>query len=146
MKRGFSLIEVLLVVVILGLTAGVAVPALEAVLPTGTRLESPDDVRELMATVRTSAANRGERYTLRIDTQTGHFVVALTGEAGPETVTEGTLGPHVHFLIDGQARWLSWGFSPTGLAYGDSVLVQGTSETGLVGIDRWTGRPYVRPW
>ena len=143
-RRGFTLVEMLLVLVILGITAGVAVPAFGRLTEKDETAEAARELETLLRRARTTALERGRATTLSLDPASGRFELSLGG-AEREGPAAGILNLEAAELLApaGRAR-LRWTFAPDGPAFGDSVAVRGPSGTLLVGVERWTGEPYAR--
>lgn len=144
MRAGFSLIELLVVLVLLGITAAVSVPAFRALQEEDPALETARELRELLARVRATAIERGQTATLALDPGGGRFRVTVGGEAAPEDVAEGRLLLEAPLYPTPGARYVRLRFTPSGLVFGDSIVVTGGARAIVVGADRWTGEPYVR--
>jgi prepilin-type N-terminal cleavage/methylation domain-containing protein len=77
-SKGFTLIEMLVVLVLLGMAAAVAAPAIRSVLPARPALSS------LVPAARDAAARRGETVYLRV-AESGEWRMegAVSSDAGP---------------------------------------------------------------
>ncbi len=146
-KRGFTLVEVLLVLVILGITATVAVPAFGRLTARDEAAESSRELLELLRKVRGTAIDRGVATTLTLDPGTGRYWVSAGSKDGREDLAAGTLSLTTQLTLATRAPRVRWTFAPTGAAYGDSVFVRGPSGLAVVvGADPWTGELYARTW
>jgi prepilin-type N-terminal cleavage/methylation domain-containing protein len=84
--RGFTLIEILVVLVLLGMAAALAAPALRSVLPTHRGLSS------LIPEAREIAAERGDTVYLRI-AESGEWRIEDAKAAGSKPVATGRVDP-----------------------------------------------------
>ena len=84
-RRGFTLIEILVVLVLLGMAAALAAPALRSVLPTRRGLSS------LVPEAREAAAERGDTVYLRI-AESGEWRIDARA-AGSKPVATGRVDP-----------------------------------------------------
>lgn len=110
MRAGFSLIELLVVLVLLGIMAAVSVPAFRGLGEEDPALETARELRELVARVRAAAIERGQTATLALDPEGGRFRVTVGSEAALEEVAEGRLQLELRFSQDG--AWEKGAFGP----------------------------------
>lgn len=135
-RRGFTIVEMVVVLVVLGITAAAVAPAL---LGSG-REAGPhavaDELVAVLSTARRMAVERGEPVTLALG-RSGAYV-ARAGAAS-DSVGGGSLDlpPGVALAVDGgAARFV---FLPLGTARGPAVRVNGAGTSLEVEVDRWTG-------
>lgn len=140
MKAGFTLVEVLVVLVILGLAAGVAVPPL---LDVASSRESPgvEKLFGLVRSARARAVTRAEPTELIVDPIAGRYWI--TAERTPESpVATGPLAVEPGEIMSTQPR-LSLRWDARGRMYGDSILLRTPRGVRVIGADHWTGTPYL---
>ncbi len=144
MKRGFTLVEMLVVMIVIATVTAVTVPAI-------TRLNDEDELtgaaRELVTLLeraRATSVEQGVPVTMTIDPASGRYWVRVGQGLAPEVFRTGTvsLGPGV--TLASTLDRVTFSFDPLGPAYGDSLYVQAPSGGALIGVERWTGRLYVR--
>ena len=153
-RRAHTLTEMLVALAILGVMAGAVVPAL---LPS----RDEDDVTrtartlvELLHRSRASAAELGAAVTLVVDPATGRvwmsagddapLVEHLEAESLAESLSRARHdGRAVGIAAEGPR--VRWTFAPSGLAFGQPVLVHNQMRGVVVGVDRWTGEAYANP-
>lgn len=132
MKRGYTLVEMMVVVVILAVMAGAAVPALGVWLDR--KPHGVDAVAGLMRDVRARALADGRPVLLNIDPRTSRWLL----EEGASDSLEGTLQLRgAELSADGERIVIR--FSPTGGAEGGAVVVREHGRVATVRADRWTG-------
>jgi type II secretion system protein H len=145
-RAGFTLVELLVVLAILGLAAAVAAPALRSLDRTGAR-DGADAVAALYTEASNAAVRRGAPVTVRLDLSGGTYVVLARASAGgvAETVRAGTLSLSAdERLTGGDDGWATVTFDPFGRARGDRVVVARGDERYEVTAAPWTGAVDVR--
>lgn len=146
MRRGFTLIELVVVILLLGIVAGVSVPALARRGEDDALAAAAGDVVGLLGRARRTALERGRSVTLALDPASGRYQVRLTGESG-DVVAEGTLALAGGVQLEAGhtgAAWVHVVFSPLGAAEGGPVIVRRGGRAAVVALDRWTGEASVR--
>lgn len=141
MRAGFTLVEILIVLAILGLSAGVAVPPLLDWVADGRQTGAVGDVLHLAQSVRGTALREARATELTIDSRTGRYWITAHDPERPLRGS-GTLSLGSAELVGTGAR-LSVRWDARGGANGDSILIRTDAGVRVVGADRWTGRPYV---
>jgi prepilin-type N-terminal cleavage/methylation domain-containing protein len=145
MNRGFTLVEVAVAVLILGIVGMVTVPAFQGLLRHDGEVAAADEVVRVLRGARLAATERGAVVEVVVDPQGGRYWAWLHARPGevallrdsafrlpPGTRLEGA-GPRVRFL-----------FRPAGAPMGGTVVVRSGEGVRVVGIDRWTGDPHVQ--
>jgi len=142
MNRGFTLVEVLVVLVILGITAATVVPALARATEDDDLSRATRDVERVLVTARRTALERAAPVTVTVVPESGRYWVhRMDGTA----LDSGTVA------LDGGLRMVSstrrprFQFNPLGTADGDSLLLLGAGGARALAIDRWTGGIRVEP-
>jgi len=132
MKRGYTLIEMMVVLAILAVMAGAAVPALGVWLDRKPR--GVDAVAELMRDVRARALAEARPVVLNIDSRTGRWLL----EDGASDSVEGELRlSGAELSTDGERIVIR--FSPTGGSEGGKVVVREQGRLDTVRADQWMG-------
>jgi prepilin-type N-terminal cleavage/methylation domain-containing protein len=139
-RSGFTLVEILIVLAILGITAAAVVPAF-------TRVAAEDDVtrasREIEAVLlraRATALDRATRVEVGFVPELGRYWIR---DGGGEPIDSGTI------VMPGGSRMSSnvarprFYLSPAGVIDGDSIAVLGSGGARAISIDRWTGSIHV---
>jgi prepilin-type N-terminal cleavage/methylation domain-containing protein len=141
-RAGFTLVEVLIVLAILGLSAGLALPPLLDWAPDSRQTGAVGEVLRIVHSARTTALLEGRAMELTIDPTTGKYWIAPADSDRP-------LGaPHQLSLGDAElaatAPRLTLRWDARGRMNGDSILVHTERGVRVIGADRWTGVPYAR--
>lgn len=136
MKRGYTLVEIIVVLAILAVMATAAVPALGVWL--NRKPDAVEAVAALVRGVRARALSEARAFTLTINPRTGGWL-ADDGESDP---TKGALKL-------GDAGLSAVGdrivirFASTGGAEGGKVVVREHGLTTVIRADPWTGEVHI---
>jgi general secretion pathway protein H len=146
MRRGFTLVEVLVVLAILGIAAAAVAPALARAARGSTPVErSTEEVLRVLRSARKEALQRGVAVTVWITPGSGRYrvVEAVSDGPAPDPVAGGVLAlvPDTRLLADPPGA--SFAFDPLGGGSGGPLTVQGSTGVRVVRVDRWTGEPHV---
>lgn len=140
--RGHTLIELTVVIAVIGLMAGVAVPALRGARePDGAR-RAAGELAALLRRARAEAVQRGAVVTVVLDPQAARAWVAV-GDADAAPLREDSLAVGAAVALDAAAPRVTYTFLPTGTAFAEPVLVRDAGSAVLVRVDPWTGEPYA---
>ena len=144
-RRGFTLWEMALVLLVLGIAAGLAVPAFARL---GAEQGSPDATQELLQLLRSArraAVAHGVTVTLVVDPGSGRYVADSAGVEGVGALSEGTLALGRAGALQTDLPRLRYAFRATGAALADSVLVRAAAGAALVTVDPWSGEARAEP-
>ena len=133
-RRGFTLLELLVVLVLLSITAAAAVPAL-----LGARMVTPtqravEDVRALLLETRDAARERGTHATLVLAPADARYWMTRGDSVVTGTIT---LGPGVRFGDASGAR-ITCRFGAAAPANPCVIVVRGET-TDTLAVDAWSG-------
>jgi len=136
-KSGCTLIEVVVTLVIAGIAAAVAVPALSAVLD-----REPDaaaSATEMLSRARRTAVERGTAVTVVVIPETARYWVWADAHDRRATLSEGVLALGAGAAFEPTKQRLTIAFDPYGVATGDTLAVRTATGEELVSADPWTG-------
>jgi len=151
-RTGHTLTEMLVVLAILGVMAGAVVPVMRNARDEDGVAQTARVLVELMNHSRASAADRGVVITLVVDPATGRAWTSEGDDAAlvPDSLTAPlaeSLARARHagapVTITAAAPRARWTFAPSGLAFGDPILVRDPTHAVLVTVDRWTGEVHA---
>jgi prepilin-type N-terminal cleavage/methylation domain-containing protein len=141
-RSGFTLVELITVLALLGLTAGLAVPALLSVLEPDGRHASIRAAQELLEASRSLALERGTRVEIVVDSIDGSYRVSAYDDS-VESVNSGRLplGDGARLELSRARAHFAW--DARGAATGDTlVIIAGDARVRLT-VAPWTGAVVV---
>jgi general secretion pathway protein H len=138
-RRGFTLVEVVVVLVILAVTAAAVAPALLSPAPRGPEAAAAEVVR-LLSSARRLAVDRAQPVSLALNPTAGTW--RAVAEPAGDSLGAGTLAlpEGVTLTAEGPARFV---FHPMGGATGGWLTLSDGARTARVQVDRWTGEARV---
>lgn len=140
-RLGATLLELLVVLLIMGISAAVVAPALPRSSESGSPDELETEVRQLLHRARMTALERGESVTLRVE-PAGHGY-SIETERSLTRLVEGTFS-----VPDGMQVRIGSGaltYDPTGGAVGGPLSIIATAGLRTLVIDPWAGRAVRAP-
>lgn len=145
-RAGFTLIESIVVLLLLGLAAAAVGPHLQALLRPGS-LAAAQELADVYREARAMAADRGRRVIVTLDPTAGtwHIYVGVTGSPA-EAAARGNLltdRPDTRLVTAGGGPAVIR-FGPGGRARGPAVAAERDGRTLGVTVDPWTGVVRVR--
>ena len=138
---GFTLIEVVVVLVLLGVVASVTVPAFRNAASGGPRVEVTGEVLRLLEGARSTALDRATVTRLMLDPRSGSYRIEADSVGYRVSILEGRLSLPAGARLESGAGWLVARFTPTGTSVTDTIAVAGPDGTTRISVDRWTGVP-----
>ena len=144
MMRGFTLIEVVVVLAILGITTAVALPAFVQLLDEDDLTTASREVVEVLQRARRAAIRTGREVKVTVAPDQGAYWIHFGSVAARDSVRSGrwVLAPPI--TLRARSERVVFRFDPKGPAFGDSLFVQSATRTAMIAVDQWTGIPYVR--
>ncbi|HEY0036026.1 MAG TPA: GspH/FimT family pseudopilin [Longimicrobium sp.] len=138
MRRGFTLVEVVVVLVVLGIAAAAVAPAFLARTPQDDAAAAAAEVIQVLATARRAAVERGEPVTVTLETRSGAYLVRSGPAAADSVATGRVVIPAGVALVNVPGRAVSE-FDPLGGARPATLRIVGTGTVMMIEVDRWTG-------
>ncbi len=142
-RRGFTLIEVVVVLVLLGVVAGVTVPAFRNTAAGGPRAEVTGEVLRLLEGARSTALDRATATRLMLDARSGSYRVEAESAGQRVSIRNGRILLPAGVGLEGGPGWLPARFTSTGTAVMDTIAVVGPDGATRISVDRWTGVPHA---
>jgi type II secretion system protein H len=136
MRPGFTLVEVVTVLVILGLGLAVAAPAFRTVMPRDEVSQLTGDVAAVLRGAARIARTRAEPVTVIMDSLGPRYWVRF-GEADSLTSGELSLPPHLRIELPEARTVIS--FDATGRSTPVEIVVRGMNRTERITVDAWSG-------
>ena len=136
MTRGFTLVEVLVVIAILGITAAAVVPALARATTEDDVTRAASGFERVAVAARTTALERATPVDLILVPESGRYWVRLLDGA---TIDSGTIALEHGTRMRSPVPRPRFRFGPLGTADGDSLLILGAGGAQALVLDRWTG-------
>ena len=138
-RGGFTLVEMLVVIVILAIVSAVTVPALRST-PDDDLTTSANALTTLMQRSRQTAVERGQPVTLVVDAEHARYWATVERTGVPDSVV--SYGPvdlasgATLTADDARSRYV---FAPTGSASGGPLTVRLDSRAAVITVNQWTG-------
>ena len=101
--------------------------------------ETGDALTALLRDSRRTAIEFTQTVTVRIDPSSSYYRVDTTGVSGTGLYYDGVLALSNFESLQTDAPRLQFVFQPTGNAFGDSVVVAGSSSAVTIQLDPWSG-------
>jgi prepilin-type N-terminal cleavage/methylation domain-containing protein len=143
--RGFTLIELIVVIAIIGVAASVVAPAFKQRRPDART--TTDAIATLYAGASRAATVRRVPVVVAIETATGRFTTLTEPAPGTarDTIDSGTLPlPSGARLGGGREGWALASFDGHGNARGSTIEITQEQQSYEVRIDPWTAEAVVR--
>jgi len=145
-RPGFTLVEVVVVLTILGVVAAVSVPSLVRMLRGGADSVARDVV-SVYGTARDAATTRGAPASVLLELATGAYWVVTepSTTAAVDTLRQGRLrlAPEIR-LTGGHRGWVVTTFDPLGRSRGSPVFVSEGQNVHEIAADPWTAAVTVQ--
>jgi prepilin-type N-terminal cleavage/methylation domain-containing protein len=144
-RRGFTLLELLIVIAILGITTAVVVPAFARATRDSPAARVADNLQRFLADARGIALARSLRVRVTLVPETARYWVRLASDTDVVGLDSGTVALEAGVRLLSASARPSIAFDPLGVADGDTLAVQGPSGTLVLALDRWTGEVHAEP-
>ncbi|HEU5185071.1 MAG TPA: type II secretion system protein [Gemmatimonadaceae bacterium] len=151
---GHTLTEMLVALAILGVSLGAVVPALVSARGEDGVTRASRTLAELLHHTRARAADLGVVVTLVVDPASGRGWIAEGSDAPlvqdsmavslVAVLADARNAGEVVGIASDRAR-VRWTFTPSGLAFGEPVVVYDATHSVIVGVNRWTGEVHAQP-
>ncbi len=143
LARGFSLIEIVVVLLLLGIAAAVTAPALARLDERDPVGDGAERVRGVLRGARLAAVERGRPVVVVIVPEEARYRAWLAGdEARP--LAEAALELADGVRLEATEPRPTFVFSPRGPAHGPALSVRRGARAATVAVDPWTGAARVR--
>ena len=143
-RTGFTLVEVMVVIAIVGVAVGVTVPALRDLAATDPLAQGASATTQLLARARQTAVERAATVRVSLHPASRRYTVrALTAGTAADSVASDSLALPDGMTIDETAARLAVTFAPTGEARGDTLVLRWQGRIATIVLDPWTGDAHV---
>jgi prepilin-type N-terminal cleavage/methylation domain-containing protein len=139
---GFTLLEMLLVLLLLGVAAGVSVPAFRDWAEPDPLLSAAAEVAGVLESARRVALERGAVVEVAFATERGGYSAWVRGAAAA-ALGDGSLERLGDARLAGAGERPRYRFDPVGTASGAPLVVTRAGRIVRVEVDRWTGKVSV---
>jgi prepilin-type N-terminal cleavage/methylation domain-containing protein len=138
-RRGFSLLEVVVVLTILGFVAGVTAPALRDATRKDDLTASAEAIVSLVDRTRRTAADYGTHATLTIDVESTRYWVFIETTSGERAVASGAISLAAGAELVARERRVTFAFDASGKAFASDVGVRLNGAIAPITVDPWRG-------
>jgi len=141
---GFTLVEVVVVLALLGIMAAVAVPAFRSLASEDDLTRSANEVAAVLRSAHMTALQRGIGVTVLLDAERGRYWIESEADSAWSQSATGTFALAAGVVLSADAPRIRWTFDWFGAGNREEVAVRSGTDVRLVGVDQWTGETYVR--
>jgi prepilin-type N-terminal cleavage/methylation domain-containing protein len=149
-RRGFTIVEMVIVMAIMGMMAAVAVPAFKRWVEEDEMTVATQTIESLFRLARDSAVRSGSNVTVWIDSASSQVWLLSdtdTSTVAPASVVPGRVdlapGESIElpstvgmYLTKGRARFA---FAPSGAVFGDTLELRTGMQSRIIILNPWTG-------
>jgi type II secretion system protein H len=138
-RYGFTLVEMLIVIVILAIVSAVTVPALRS-NPDDELTISANVVTNLMQRSRQTAVERGQTVALVVDAENARYWATIVSPGNADSVVSyGAIELSSGATITADESRSRYVFAPSGAASGEPLIVRLDSRAAVITLNQWTG-------
>lgn len=141
---GFTLVEVVVVLAILGIVAAITAPALLRLGRQDDLTDSANAVARVLRNARLAALERAISVSAAIEPGSQRYLVSAESDEAPVILAQGSLQLAPGMRLRSDRPHVRFAFDRLGSAEPDSVTVAGGDREAVVGVERWSGDVYVR--
>jgi prepilin-type N-terminal cleavage/methylation domain-containing protein len=138
-SRGFTLVEMVVVLALIGILAGVTVPALESLDSRDPAAAAAEPVMGALDAARRTALRDARATTLTIDPRTAQYAITEASDSGRAIVQQGVLALAAGVRLETSEPRLRFRFEPGGSVYADSFVVRFAGGASPIVLDPWMG-------
>jgi type II secretion system protein H len=138
-REGFTLVEMLIVIVILAIVSAVTIPALRST-PEDELTSSAGVVTSLMQRSRQTAVERGQTVALVVDAENARYWATIESPGNADSlVSYGPIELATGATLTADTPRSRYVFAPSGAASGGPLVVRLNSRSGVITLNQWTG-------
>lgn len=139
-RAAFTLVEVLVVLVILGIVAAVATPAFTSLAPADDLDRAVDELRTVLERGRATALEQGMPVRFVLDPGTGRWWIRTTmADDGAHAADSGRLSPADAVVLQMSTDRAVVRFLPSGAVHGTAITLREGARLVTLRPDPWTG-------
>jgi type II secretion system protein H len=142
-RRGFTLIEMIVVLIVIAITAGLIAPAMMRMAGASTDDTESAPLSALLRAARRQALEGGTVVAVLIDPKEARYRADTSGPRGAGLLSEGELTLESGVSLESDSLRVRFTFRPDGSVFGDTLTVRGRWTSFRVSVDRWTGAIHV---
>jgi prepilin-type N-terminal cleavage/methylation domain-containing protein len=143
MRRGFTLIEMIVVLLVIAVTAGLTAPAMMRMVSAPADESDAAPLAALLRGARRHALESGSVVTVVVDPKDARYRADTSNPRGAGLLSEGELAFDQGVTLVSDSLRVRFTFRPDGSVFGDTLTVRGRWTSSRLSVDRWTGAIHV---